>query len=199
MFQLFETISVVDYNPENLCDHQSRMDESFIKFYGCENPFNLSEKFQEIDVPSAQRYKWRLEYELLSYKSTIEPYIAKDVLKLGFVEIPESFDYSLKFKNRELFIRIQKLNPQFDEIILLKNGFFTDSLIANIVVKFSHDPHFYTPSNPLLNGTHRQRLIKNGILYEKNIHKEEFTNIEKLFFINAMLPFEQSKSWEPKF
>lgn len=198
MFRLFETIAIEFFKPQNLEYHQQRLDDSYRKLFKTKCHFNLQAFFEELSIPDARRYKWRFDYSPTICKSTVELYIPKMIQSVGFVEVSSYFDYSLKYVDRTFFSEIRAQFSEFDEVIMTKNGFLTDTTIANIVVEYKNDLQFYTPITPLLCGTYRKKLLEEGFLTERKIHIDEIKEIKNLFFINAMLPFDESKGWNPK-
>ena len=92
--------------------------------------------------------------------------------------------YSYKFLDREALNRLKKEAPT-DEVIFIKEGMVTDSSYANLV--FSDGVKWYTPTTFLLNGTCRQRLLKEGKIEERPIFQEDITSFRYIGLINAML------------
>jgi len=76
-----------------------------------------------------------------------------------------------------------------DDIIIVKNGFVTDSFAANIL--FLDGVQWITPTTPLLNGTKRQFLLDQGIIAEKEIREEDIRTYQKVGLINAMIDFDE--------
>lgn len=48
---------------------------------------------------------------------------------------------------------------------------------------------WHTPSHPLLKGTHRQFLIDNGMMVEREIKTDELSRYTKIRLFNAMIHF----------
>lgn len=71
--------------------------------------------------------------------------------------------------------------------LIVRNGLLTDTSIANIALW--NGLHWYTPAHPLLKGTHRARLLDEGILTERDIPVEEIKQYQKICLFNAMLHF----------
>ena len=71
----------------------------------------------------------------------------------------------------------------FDEVVIVKNGFISDTTISNLA--FFDGSEWHTPNTPLLKGTKRAELLDSGFLKEKTI--KLFQLVEKL--INRMLIF----------
>jgi len=47
------------------------------------------------------------------------------------------------------------------------------------------DGFLFTPSTPLLRGTKREKLIREGIIIEKKIHIDSLSDYKRIFLINA--------------
>ena len=71
----------------------------------------------------------------------------------------------------EIFESLLLANKDVDEVIIEKNGYLTDTTIANIA--FFDGKQWFTPEKPLLKGTMRAKLIEEGFLQTKNIKSEE--------------------------
>jgi len=69
--------------------------------------------------------------------------------------------------------------------VFFSTGKVTDSSYANII--FFDGRQWLTPSTYLLNGTCRQRLLKEGKIKEAPIHYTDIHQFEQIGFINAML------------
>jgi 4-amino-4-deoxychorismate lyase len=187
MFPLFETIAVEHFEPQRLHYHQQRMDESFLRYFHRENPFQLSALFRPETVDSDGLLKWKVEYGLQGLNSTIEPYFPRTIRRVKLVEIDPDFDYSMKFSDRAYFDMLKNQNPGYDELILLKNGELTDSTFSNLILEAVSDGKWYTPSTPLLNGTQRQHLIDTSKVIPIPISIGQLSEYSKIYFVNAML------------
>ena len=72
-----------------------------------------------------------------------------------------------------------------DEIIIVKNGYITDTSIANIVIY--DGTSWLTPKVPLLRGTARARLLEEKEIIEANITVKMLLKSQKLALLNAMI------------
>jgi len=99
----------------------------------------------------------------------------------------DDLDYQFKYADRG---RLNALRPHsnFDDIIVIKNGFITDSLSANLV--FENEKGLFTPQTHLLAGTKRESLLEKGIIREIGISKKDLALFQKIRFINAMIDLE---------
>ena len=73
---------------------------------------------------------------------------------------------------------------------MIKNGFITDSSYANIVLKA--DNVVFTPKNPLLNGTKRQKLIDQKEIIPIEIKVEDLVKFSSFAIINAFIDLEDT-------
>jgi len=99
----------------------------------------------------------------------------------------DKIEYSKKYLNREYLDRLFEQKGISDEIIIIKDGFVTDTTIANIAI---YDGiNWLTPKKPLLNGTTRERYLKLENIFEKDITLEELKSAKKIALMNAMIDF----------
>ena len=118
----------------------------------------------------------------------IEPYTYRTIQSLKVVR-HESVDYHLKYTDRQILQELFARRGDCDDIIIIKNDMVTDSFAANLV--FYDGEKWFTPTTPLLKGTKRQLLLDQGILFEKEIKKEDIRAFQKVGLINAMIDFEE--------
>ncbi|HET6559925.1 MAG TPA: aminotransferase class IV, partial [Prolixibacteraceae bacterium] len=76
-----------------------------------------------------------------------------------------------------------------DDIIIIKNGYVTDSFTANLL--FFDGGRWFTPTTPLLKGTKRQWLLEKGFIVEKEIREENIPAYSKVGLVNAMIEMEE--------
>jgi 4-amino-4-deoxychorismate lyase len=186
MSLLFESIRLQDGKLHNLEYHSFRMNQSRKTLF---NRYDQIELSPMIDIPDDCRqgiYKCRVTYGLQIESVTFEPYFMRSVQNLRLVE-DNTITYDHKFTDR---IRLNSLFAKregYDDILIIKNDFITDSSFSNII--FFDGIKWITPSTPLLRGTMRNYLIQSKILSEKDIKINELKHFRKARLINAMLPF----------
>ena len=185
---LVETISVVDGKALHLSYHQERLNRSQKELFSNFNPIDLN----EIIAPPSNngQLKCRVIYadKLLDINySTYRPKVVKN-LKL----IEANIDYSFKYSNRDEIDNIYAQRGSADDILIVKDGLITDTSIANIA--FWDGYKWITPKSPLLRGTTRERLIKNGFLVQKDIYIDEIKKFELFAIMNAMIGFKPIKN-----
>jgi 4-amino-4-deoxychorismate lyase len=183
MCLLFETIRI--YNgllmyPEW---HEARMNLARRELWNLHEPLFLS---LFVNVP--EEWKSGLVHCNVFYgpemKSvTFKPYIKRQVSSLKLIEC-NNIDYHLKRSDRSILDDLFSRKGDCDEIIIIKNGFVTDTSISNLI--FFDGKNWVTPKTPLLQGTCRQRLLEEGKISEMEIRVEDLRQFSGLKMINAM-------------
>ena len=145
------------------------------------------------DIPNLPRDKtlrctFSYSQEIVDYKLVEYKIPAINSLK---IVAENSIDYSYKYTDRSILNTLFEKRKNCDDIIIMKRGFFTDSLFANLV--FYDGSKYFTPANPLLKGTKRSRLIDEGILFEEEIGVDDLALFKFCGLINAMLDLEDCR------
>ncbi len=182
---LFETIKIENGKIENIKWHNQRCNRSRAELFNAKALLNL-ETF--ITPPPTGLYRCRLTYKDDVHSVEYFPYIPKAFHR--FTIVKSQIDYAYKYNNREELNHLQKLYN--NEIIIEKDGFLTDTSIANIA--FYNGQEWLTPKIPLLKGTMRAKLLHNNYLTKKNIQKEELQNFSHFALMNAMIGFQIQKN-----
>jgi 4-amino-4-deoxychorismate lyase len=102
------------------------------------------------------------------------------------VVIADDIDYSFKYSDRSALTRLIDKSIA-DDILIIKNRQVTDTSYSNIA--FTDGQKWFTPSNPLLKGTMRAKLINEGIISEIEISPAQISGFSHFRLINAMLGF----------
>ena len=178
-----ETIKSIDGEVSHLHYHQQRY-ESVLRSFGILEYKNLQDY---LCPPSNGLYRCRLVYTLESIDVTYHEYKKREVdsLKIVYDEVVE---YTKKATDRSHIDSLYELRDECSDILIVKNGYITDTSIANVALH--KDGIWYTPTSPLLKGTTRQRLLDNGRLVEKNIRVEELKDYSQVALLNAMIDFD---------
>lgn len=183
MSRLVESLQLKNGSLANVEYHNLRMRYSRRNFYQLDDDIDLK---KEITVPREFRsglFKCRVVYN--ENIDTVEfiPYEKKQIRSLKAVH--GEIDYSHKFEDRGAIKNLFTKRENFDDILIIKNGMFTDTSSANIVLL--REGRWYTPSTPLLKGTKRQKLLDEGIIFEEEITAGDIKHYSKASLINAML------------
>ena len=189
MFPLVETIKIDNGIPQNLRYHKFRFEESYLLYYK-----SLPEKQfpMQINIPLEYQtgiVKLRLLYNKKDFHFEYSFYKKKNIHTLKPV-FDDNIDYPVKYTDRSAIDKLIKLKEDRDDILIIKNGFVTDSSFTNIV--FFDGNKWYTPSSPLLQGTARERLIDKAIITAAPIKYDDLDYFKKFKLINAMIDFDDA-------
>ena len=176
----FETIKCNDMEVYNIEYHQQRISRTIGK--------NIS-LLDYIYPPNEKFLKCKIVYNEEGILDVIfTQYIKKDIKTLKIIH-NDTIEYKYKYENRNTINELFSKKESADDIIIVKNGFITDTSIANIAILLD-DNQWYTPKKPLLEGTTKQRYLENGYLKEKDISIELFKKAKKIALLNAMIDFD---------
>lgn len=181
--QFIETIKLSEGVVFHLAYHQERVCSTFSHFFADRKALSLIDIIEKSTLPAKGKHKIRIVYGKESHSLEVLPYQLKPIQSVKCVNA-DFLDYSYKFLDRS-FLNTLKESAGTDEVIFVKNGNVTDSSYANII--FFDGQQWLTPSSFLLNGTCRQRLLKEGKIKEARIQHTDIHAFEKIGFINAML------------
>ena len=179
---LLETIKIEAGEVFNLSYHQARCDESRKALFNSKNRLDLSTLIQ---APSEGHYRCRILYDEKIHSIQYIPYSPKEIHNIKI--IPSNITYNYKYANREELNTLLQNQKDIDEIIIEKEGYLTDTTIANIA--FYDGKQWFTPEEPLLKGTMREKLLDEGFLHTRKIKKEDLKNYTQVALMNAMIGF----------
>ncbi len=179
---LLETLKIENGVITNLPYHQARCDRSRHAIYGTTQTLELQ---TQIIPPPTGVYRCRVLYAQRIHSIEYIPYIPPKFSSLKI--ITSDIDYPYKYANRDALNTLLSAHETYDDIIITKEGYLTDTSIANIA--FYDGKRWLTPQKPLLQGTMRQKLIDEGFLQPKQIKEEEIPNYSHVALMNAMLGF----------
>lgn len=192
MYQFFESIQVKDGLICNLKQHQERVNKTLKAYSVPENTLDLAKIINTISLPQDGLYKLRVSYGLDGkFHYEFQPYQYKKLSNFALVDIVGQ-RYDFKFENRD-WINEALLQTDSAEIIMHDAGFIKDSSYANIV--FFDGSLWYTPAEPLLEGTQRAKLLEEGIIQARTIHIDELDRFRSFKLINAMLDWDKATSY----
>ena len=190
MSLLFETIRLQDGVLQNLAYHTIRLNYSRKSLYKSTNQIDLEQAIQIPSVCGKGMYKCRVAYSKEVKSIDFELYVPHVVKSLRLVE-DNTILYNYKYTNRGSLNKLLTKRERFDEIIIVKNGFITDTSYSNII--FFDGTKWFTSSTPLLHGTMRSFLLENNMISEMVIKVAHLKQFQKARLINAMIPFELGK------
>jgi 4-amino-4-deoxychorismate lyase len=188
MCQLVESLKLEDGKLCHVEYHNERLNRSGKEIFSGWETVDLAEIIQVPEDCTSGIYKVRVLYEGRIQKVEIEPYHFRTIASLRVVR-HEQVDYHLKYSDRRILQELFALRGSCDDIIIVKNGFVTDSFAANLLL-FDGEK-WVTPSTPLLKGTQRRYLLDQKIISEAEIRESDILNFEKIGLVNALVGFEQ--------
>ncbi len=174
-----ETIKITDGllpTPEILALHRERMDRTCRELYGLSAGWDLSAALAGSPVPSELRsgvVKCRIVYGP-SGIGQVEylPYTQPRIASLLAVEDDE-IEYGYKYcdRTRLIILHDRAAEAGCSDALVIRQGSVTDTTFCNVAFRVtgSFPELWHTPSEPLLRGTMREYLIKQGTVVPCNI------------------------------
>jgi 4-amino-4-deoxychorismate lyase len=154
--------------------------------------FDLNDELRLSDytlVPEECRsgvYRCRVVYGQTIVSTEFTPYVPAAVRTLRLVHA-DTLAYDHKYLDRSSLTGL--INRDLaDDILIAREGCITDSSYANIV--FTDGRRWLTPDTPLLPGTMRERLLRDGIIEAERITVDTLGRFTHFRLINAMLGFD---------
>ncbi len=192
MYPLLETLRFENGIFSNTGYHIERMKRSVrnclsgnLKF----NPEDVFKKAEEENRNLKGLFKFRLLFNTSEYKTEFVKYTLPIIKTLKPV-FAEKIDYSCKFADRNAINLLASQKENCDDILIIRNGFVTDTSFANIL--FYDGKEWLTPDTPLLEGTRRAFLLDKGIIKTTPVTLDMVKLFKKARIINAMIRFEDS-------
>ncbi|MDE6451197.1 MAG: aminotransferase class IV [Odoribacter sp.] len=170
--------------------HLQRIYHTQQEVFGSHTPLRLSDDL----IPEEKRHgivKCRITYDSSIRDIHFEFYHPRIVRSLKLVE-GYQLDYHLKYADRYGFAKLLENKGKYDEILICRNGWITDTSYSNVVL--FDGKNYFTPATYLLNGTKRQYLLRQGKIKEKDISIRELSRYQRLYLINAMIDIEDNIS-----
>ena len=182
-----EVVCIKDGQPMHLPYHLRRMEKTIWDIYRKPMP-----KLQlEIPAEARQgRVKCRIEYADTIRSVHFSPYRQKIRKSVALVHC-DNIRYKYKSTDRRQLTRLVQ-QAHTDDVIIVRNGMLTDASYCNLVFEDSFG-NLFTPSDALLHGTCRQRLIDNGVVQELPIRADDICRYKTVYLINAMMDIHEAQ------
>lgn len=193
MSLLFETIRLKDGALQNTEYHHARLNFSRKSLFQLADEIVLK---QHIQIPAfcmKGLFKCRVMYGKEIESVEFELYVTRNIGSLRLIN-DNAIDYSFKYTNRDSLNQLLKQKGQADEILIIKNGFITDTSFSNII--FFDGNKWFTPSTPLLRGTMRSYLMESNQISEVEITVSDLKHFKYARLINAMNPLDDGRDIE---
>lgn len=186
MYRFIETIRIEDGKVCNLNYHTTRFNQTRFAFWKNAPFINLEEVVLPPNIPSTQKCRifYGKEIEDINYS----PYSLRQVYSLQLLE-DNKIDYAYKKADRERINMLFSQRGMADDILVVRNGYLTDTSIANIALYNGNE--WVTPSLPLLKGTKRAELLDKHQIVEKAILLSQISDYSHIMLFNAMIGWKQ--------
>jgi len=189
MLQLIDTICYENGELHRLNLHDERISRSRKELFGSNNKLNISDFIQiPLDLIN-EKVKIRVTYSAEIEKVEYEKYVMRPFHSLKLIN-GDHIDYSYKYSDRSILNDLFLQRGNADDILIIKDGFITDTSYANIVCL--KDGIWFTPSTPLLKGTRRESYLLSAKISSILIRPEDLEHYSEARIINAMISLEQS-------
>lgn len=193
VFPLIETIAIRDGQIQNLAYHQRRYEQG-VQFLKSSSSYKFKQLAEVIDIPSeflTGLVRCRVDYNADEMTVAFYPYQARKISSFKIVE-QNDIDYRYKYADRNALNELVSQKQDCDDIIVIKNQYVTDSSIANLL--FLKNGIWYTPHQPLLQGTQRAKLLDEQKITSQEISISQIFDYEKIMFINALNEFDEQRA-----
>jgi 4-amino-4-deoxychorismate lyase len=190
MSRLVETIRAESGKLQNIIFHNERMIRSLYYVFGLKSSIDLEKLITIPETAKGGIFKCRVEYDREIRKIEFRIYKIKPVRSLKLIE-DNNIDYSHKYTDRAEIEDLISKRDGCDDILIVKNGYITDSSYANLIFK-NTSGKWVTPSTYLLPGTRRANLLQKGMITETKICYKDIINYSEVKLINAMIGIDDS-------
>jgi 4-amino-4-deoxychorismate lyase len=175
-----ETIACKNGEPLHLHYHQARLNTT-LETLNIHTTYDLATL---ITPPDNAYYRCRFIYDATGFTIEYHPYTLKFPSTLRLIT-DNTIDYPLKSTNRTSLNLLFGERNGCDDILIVKNGFITDTTIANVA--FFINDQWLTPKKPLLYGTTRARLLDENKIFPADITVQDALAAQKISVMNAMI------------
>lgn len=177
-----ESIKIKDREVQNITLHNERLNKT--RFEALRQTSHIDLRNILTDLPEVTGiYKCRVLYRENIEKTEYIPYTLPNINSIKVI-VADNIEYSHKYANRESINSLKKDIAE-DDIIIIKNGVVTDCSFTNIA--FFDGLLWYTPNTPLLKGTKRELLLRNKVIFERQIKAEDIHSYKSVRLFNAMI------------
>lgn len=187
MSRFLETIRCFNGVLENLPWHEARLNRTRRAVFGAADEWNLAEKLAvPAEISPEQVYRCRLIYGREVELVEFIPYQPRALRALRLAPA-DGLDYGFKYADRAALEAFRANLPADEDALLVQNGLLTDTVYGNVAL--SDGTTWYTPAQPLLEGTQRARLLAESVLIRERLAVDDLRYFQKIRLFNAMLPW----------
>ena len=189
MSLLVESIRIEFKQLQHVEYHNARFNNARKIMFGKNEAIDLQKIIAIPENISDNRYKCRITTNGTTINYDVTEYHQRNIQTLKVVCV-DSIDYSIKTDNRDQLNSLYDQKENCDDIIIVTNGFITDSWAANIIL--FNGNKWVTPNTPLLNGTMRQYLLNQKKIKEEAVAIDDLNKFKKIKLVNAMIDFDRA-------
>ncbi len=184
MKRFIESIRIVNTKPVNISLHNERVSKTALHHYGTDLNLPIDKILKENDISVNTLYKLRIVYSNKLESYSIEPYLQKELRVLRAVT-NDNIEYSFKYEDRAALDALYSKRGDCDDVLIIRRGIVTDTSYGNVL--YSDGEKLYTPANPLLKGTKREQLLRDGKIIERDLPAGRIRDFLQWYVINSML------------
>ena len=184
MKRFIESIRIVNTKPVNISLHNERVSKTALHHYGTDLNLPIDKILNENDISVNTLYKLRIVYSNKLESYSIEPYLQKELRVLRAVT-NDNIEYSYKYEDRAALDALYSKRGDCDDVLIIRRGIVTDTSYGNVL--YSDGEKLYTPANPLLKGTKREQLLRDGKIIERDLPADRIRDFLQWYVINSML------------
>lgn len=189
MSRFLETIRCHQGRLENLSYHRDRVRRTRKAVFGVADALDLEEILVvPPGIESAQTFRCRVIYGPDIESVEFIPYQIRPLRSLKLVHA-DGLDYAFKYADRRALDALRAGLPADEEVLIVKAGLITDTTYANVAL--FDGAYWYTPAQPLLEGTRRAQLLAEGRLIRERLAPDDLRYFQKIRLLNAMMDWEE--------
>ncbi|WGE35124.1 aminotransferase class IV family protein [Actinobacillus genomosp. 1] len=188
-FPLFETISVIDGEPQNLAYHQQRFESTINQYFHTQPQQQLADMICVPDEFQQGSVRCRIDYNASEFQQQFSLYSPRKINSFQCV-YTEDLDYRFKYSDRKRLDSLKTL--QADEVIIINNGKVSDCTIGNLL--FLKQGQWFSSQDYLLKGTQLTKLVETGIVELVQITQQDLSQYEQIMMVNALNPFDLQRA-----
>ena len=194
-WQLLETLKVEGEKPILFCEHLERLRTSARKLNFKYNKTLENLKFSQngmYRILLSKNGNFRVEFKPLKEIKTDKVVISDKIVNSSDVFLYHKTTFRPYYN--ESFEKI-KNNEIYDEIFFNEKGELTEGSRSNVIVNLGGV--LYTPpvSCGLLNGTFRQKMLKDGKCEEKILYKKDLLDAQNIYCVNSVRGMREVFLW----
>ena len=194
MCLLLETICLENRQIRHADYHNRRMNAARMELFGITDGLDIRNLIKIPRGMGMEMYKCRILYDAKIREVQVLPYQPRSVKSLKISE-DNKIEYNYKYADRSRLEELLRMKGDCDDILIVKDGCVTDTSYANILFQ-SRDGSWITPDTPLLKGTMRQFLLKEGRIREQRIMLNDLAGFSRARMINCMMDIENGPAIE---